>query len=106
MATTRFPFSAGSLAALGISVDSPPDDLAARLGFPAGVRVTSVKADDQGGAVLNVSGAKLADGTDATGEVTGTFYVGTTGRVTFDGFKAVGDGPAQAEPVTAGAEGS
>lgn len=82
MATTRFRFSAESAAALGVTADASPDDLVQRLGFPSGVKVTSVKADGDGVA-LNLSGAGL-DG----GDITGSFTVTAGAPTAFHGFTA------------------
>lgn len=81
----RFRFSAASAAALGVAADSPHDELAQRLGFPPGVKVTSVKPDGDGLA-LGLSGGGIE------GEVTGEFTIGWRDgepRIYFNGFRSV-----------------
>lgn len=84
----RFRFSAESAAALGMGGLSA-DELTQRLGFPAGVKVTSVK-EDGGGLVLNLSGGGVE------GDVTGSFSLLSDDRIRFHGFEPVAADPAPA----------
>ncbi len=98
---TRFRFSAGSLADLGVNADTPVDDLPARLGFAEGVKITKVTADGDG-IVLNLTGVTFKNGGGEPGAwVTGDFYVSSKGAVTFGGFRPDTGAADDAEPAAA-----